>query len=95
MLEGELGAGQVEIANASIWTVLLPVSPLFPLRSMSSPSAVGAMCSKSAESPLFQTGLTLCIEGWNAVGPQRLRELVSTMTDTAFGDALPCGADGE
>ena len=39
---------------------------------------------KSAESPLFQTGLTLCIEGWNAVGPQRLRELVSTMADTAL-----------
>ena len=84
MLEGELGAGQVEIANASIWTVLLPINPLLPLRSMSLPIAVGAICSKSAESPLFQTGLTLCIEGWNTVGPQRLRELVSTMTDTAL-----------
>ena len=40
---------------------------------------------KSSESPLFQTGLTLCIGGWHAVEPQRLRELVSTMTDTALG----------
>ncbi len=33
--------------SASIWTVLLPISPLFPLRSMSSPIAVGAMYSKA------------------------------------------------
>ena len=39
---------------------------------------------KSSESPLFQTGLTLCMGGWHAVGPQRLRELVSAMIDTVL-----------
>ena len=39
---------------------------------------------KSSESPLFQTGLTLCMGGWHAVGSQRLRELVSAMIDTAL-----------
>ena len=64
MLEGELGAGQAEIAKRLYrgWRHLL----------------------KSSESPLFQARLTLCIGGWHALSPQRLRELVSTMTDTAL-----------
>lgn len=48
MLEGELGAGQVEIAKRLYLDGPLPINPLFPLRSMSLPIAVGATCSKAS-----------------------------------------------
>ena len=45
---GRAGSGSGSRSpSASIWTVLLPISPLFPSRSMSSPSAAGAICSKA------------------------------------------------
>lgn len=47
LLEGELARARSRSPSASIWTVLLPISPLFPSRSMNSPIAVGAMCSKA------------------------------------------------
>ena len=47
MLEGELGAGQVEIAKRLYLDGPFVDQPLFPSRSMNSPIAVGAMCSKA------------------------------------------------
>ena len=84
MLEGELGAGQIEIAKRLYLDGPFADQPFVSLALDELTERGWRHVLKSAESPLFQTGLTLCIEGWNAVGPQRLRELVSTMTDTAL-----------
>lgn len=46
MLEGELGAGQDQIAKRLYRMDPMPISPLCPLRSMSLRIAVGAICSK-------------------------------------------------
>ena len=56
MLEGELGAGQVEIAKRLYLDGPLPINPLFPLRSMSFTDRGWRHVLKSVESPLFQTG---------------------------------------
>lgn len=84
MLEGELGAGQDQIAKR-----LYPDGPYAdqPFVSVALDELTDRgwrHLLKSSESPLFQTGLTLCMGGWHAVGPQRLRELVSAMIDTAL-----------
>lgn len=84
MLEGELGAGQVEIAKRLYLDGPFADQPFVSVALDELTERGWRHVLKSAESPLFQMGLTLCIEGWNAVGPQRLRELVSTMTDTAL-----------
>ncbi len=84
MLEGELGAGQVEIAMRLYLDGPFADQPFVAVALDELTERGWRHVLKSAESPLFQTGLTLCIEGWNAVGPQRLRELVSTMADTAL-----------
>ena len=84
MLEGELGAGQVEIAKRLYLDGPFADQPFVSVALDELTDRGWRHVLKSAESPLFQTGLTLCIEGWNAVGPQRLRELVSTMADTAL-----------
>ena len=84
MLEGELGAGQVEIAKRLYLDGPFAGQPFVSVALDELTERGWRYVLKSAESPLFQTGLTLCIESWNAVGPQRLRELVSTMTDTAL-----------
>lgn len=84
MLEGELGAGQVEIAKRLYLDGPFAGQPFVSAALDELTERGWRHVLKSAESPLFQTGLTLCIEGWNAVGPQRLRELVSTMADTAL-----------
>ena len=84
MLEGELGAGQVEIAKRLYLDGPFADQPFVSVALDELTERGWRHVLKSAESPLFQTGLTLCIEGWNAVGPQRLRELVSTMADTAL-----------
>lgn len=84
MLEGELGAGQVEIAKRLYLDGPFADQPFVSVTLDELTDRGWRHVLKSAESPLFQTGLTLCIEGWNAVGPQRLRELVSTMADTAL-----------
>lgn len=84
MLEGELGAGQVEIAKRLYLDGPFADQPFVSVALDELTDRGWRHVLKSAESPLFQTGLTLCIEGWNAVGPQRLRELVSTMVDTAL-----------
>lgn len=84
MLEGELGAGQVEIAKRLYLDGPFADQPFVSVALDELTERGWRHVLKSAESPLFQTELTLCIEGWNAVGPQRLRELVSTMADTAL-----------
>lgn len=84
MLEGELGAGQVEIAKRLYLDGPFADQPFVSVALDELTDRGWRHVLKSSESPLFQTGLTLCIEGWNAVGPQRLRELVSTMSDTAL-----------
>ncbi len=84
MLEGELGAGQVEIAKRLYLDGPFADQPFVAVALDELTDRGWRHVLKSAESPLFQTGLTLCISGWNAVGPQRLRELVSTMADTAL-----------
>lgn len=84
MLEGELGAGQVEIAMRLYLDGPFVDQPFVAVALDELTDRGWRHVLKSAESPLFQTGLTLCIAGWNAVGPQRLRELVSTMADTAL-----------
>lgn len=84
MLEGELGAGQVEIAKRLYLDGPFADQPFVSVALDELTDRGWRHVLKSAESPLFQTGLTLCIEGWNAVGPQRLRELVSAMADTAL-----------
>ena len=88
MLEGELGAGQVEIAKRLYLDGPFADQPFVAVALDELTDRGWRHVLKSAESPLFQTGLTLCIAGWNAVGPQRLRELVSTMADTAL--AMRC-----
>ena len=80
----ELGAGQVEIAKRLYLDGPFVDQPFVSVALDELTDRGWRHVLKSSESPLFQTGLTLCIEGWNAVGPQRLRELVSTMTDTAL-----------
>lgn len=84
MLEGELGAGQDQIAKRLYLDGPYADQPFVSVALDELTDRGWRHVLKSAESPLFQTGLTLCIEGWNAVGPQRLRELVSTMADTAL-----------
>ena len=84
MLEGELGTGQVEIAMRLYLDGPFVDQPFVAVALDELTDRGWRHLLKSAESPLFQTGLTLCIEGWNTVGPQRLRELVSTMADTAL-----------
>lgn len=84
MLEGELGAGQVEITKRLYLDGPFAGQPFVSVALDELTDRGWRHVLKSSESPLFQTGLTLCIEGWNAVGPQRLRELVSTMTNTAL-----------
>ena len=84
MLEGELGAGQDQIARRLYLDGPYADQPFVSVALDELTDRGWRHVLKSAESPLFQTGLTLCIEGWNAVGPQRLRELVSTMADTAL-----------
>ena len=83
MLEGELGAGQSEIAKRLYLDG--PFDEPFVSVALDELTDRGwRHLLKSSESPLFQTGLTLCIGGWHALPPQRLRELVSSMTDTAL-----------
>lgn len=84
MLEGELGAGQDQIAKRLYLDGPYADQPFVSVALDELTDRGWRHLLKSSESPLFQTGLTLCIEGWNAVGPQRLRELVSTMADTAL-----------
>ena len=84
MLEGELGAGQDQIAKRLYLDGPYADQP-FVLVALDELTDRGwRHLLKSSESPLFQTGLTLCMGGWHAVGPQRLRELVSAMIDTAL-----------
>ena len=84
MLEGELGAGQDQIARRLYLDGPYADQPFVSVALDELTDRGWRHLLKSAESPLFQTGLTLCIGGWNTVSPQRLRELVSTMTDTAL-----------
>ena len=84
MLEGELGAGQSEIAKRLYLDGPCADEPFVSVALDELTDRGWRHLLKSSESPLFQTGLTLCIGGWHALPPQRLRELVSTMTDTAL-----------
>lgn len=84
MLEGELGAGQSEIAKRLYLDGPFDDEPFVSVALDELTDRGWRHLLKSSESPLFQTGLTLCIGGWHALPPQRLRELVSTMTDTAL-----------
>ena len=84
MLEGELGAGQSEIAKRLYLDGPFVDEPFVSVALDELTDRGWRHLLKSAESPLFQTGLTLCVGGWHAVESQRLRELVSTMTDTAL-----------
>ena len=84
MLEGELGAGQSEIAKRLYLDGSFAGEPFVSVALDELTDRGWRHLLKSSESPLFQTGLTLCIGGWHALPPQRLRELVSTMTDTAL-----------
>lgn len=84
MLEGELGAGQSEIAKRLYLDGSFADEPFVSVALDELADRGWRHLLKSSESPLFQTGLTLCIGGWHALPPQRLRELVSTMTDTAL-----------
>ena len=84
MLEGELGAGQSEIAKRLYLDGPFADEPFVSVALDELTDRGWRHLLKSSESPMFQTGLTLCIGGWHALSPQRLRELVSTMTDTAL-----------
>lgn len=84
MLEGELGAGQDQIAKRLYLDGPYADQPFVSVALDELTDRGWRHLLKSSESPLFQTGLTLCMGGWHAVGPQRLRELVSTMADTAL-----------
>ena len=84
MLEGELGAGQDQIAKRLYLDGPYADQPFVSVALDELTDRGWRHLLKSSESPLFQTGLTLCMGGWHAVGPQRLRELVSAMIDTAF-----------
>lgn len=84
MLEGELGAGQSEIAKRLYLDGPFADEPFVSVALDELTDRGWRHLLRSSESPLFQTGLTLCIGGWHAVGSERLRELVSTMTDTAL-----------
>ena len=84
MLEGELGAGQSEIAKRLYLDGPYVDEPFVSVALDELTDRGWRHLLKSSESPLFQTGLTLCIGGWHAIPPRRLRELVSTMTDTAL-----------
>ena len=84
MLEGELGAGQEQIAKRLYLDGPYADQPFVSVALDELTDRGWRHLLKSSESPLFQTGLTLCMGGWHAVGPQRLRELVSAMVDTAL-----------
>lgn len=84
MLEGELGAGQEQIAKRLYLDGPYADQPFVSVALDELTDRGWRHLLKSSESPLFQTGLTLCMGGWHAVGPQRLRELVSAMIDTAL-----------
>lgn len=84
MLEGELGAGQDQIARRLYLDGPYADQPFVSVALDELTDRGWRHLLKSPESPLFQTGLTLCMGGWHAVGPQRLRELVSAMIDTAL-----------
>ena len=84
MLEGELGAGQDQIARRLYLDGPYADQPFVSVALDELTDRGWRHLLKSSESPLFQTGLTLCMGGWHAVGPQRLRELVSAMIDTAL-----------
>lgn len=84
MLEGELGAGQDQIAKRLYLDGPYADQPFVFVTLDELTDRGWRHLLKSSESPLFQTGLTLCVSGWHAVGPQRLRELVSAMIDTAL-----------
>lgn len=84
MLEGELGAGQAEIAKRLYLDGPFADEPFVSVALDELTDRGWRHLLKSSESPLFQTGLTLCMEGWHAVEPQRLRELVSAMIDAAL-----------
>ena len=84
MLEGELGAGQDQIAKRLYLDGPYADQPFVSVALDELTGRGWRHLLKSSESPLFQTGLTLCMGGWHAVGPQRLRELVSAMIDTVL-----------
>lgn len=84
MLEGELGVGQDQIAKRLYLDGPYADQPFVFVALDELTDRGWRHLLKSSESPLFQTGLTLCVSGWHAVGPQRLRELVSAMIDTAL-----------
>lgn len=84
MLEGELGAGQSEIAKRLYLDGPYADQPFVSIALDELTDRGWRHLLKSPESPLFQSGLTLCVGGWHALSPRRLRELVSTMTDTAL-----------
>ena len=84
MLEGELGAGQDQIVKRLYLDGPYADRPFVSVALDELTDRGWRHLLKSSESPLFQTGLTLCMGGWHAVGPQRLRELVSAMIDTAL-----------
>ena len=84
MLEGELGAGQDQIAKRLYLDGPYADQPFVSVALDELTDRGWRHLLKSSESPLFQTGLTLCMGGWHAVGPHRLRELVSAMIDTAL-----------
>ena len=81
MLEGELGAGQDQIAKRLYLDGPYADQPFVSVALDELTDRGWRHLLKSSESPLFQTGLTLCMGGWHAVGSQRLRELVSAMID--------------
>lgn len=104
MLEGELGAGQDQIAKRLYLDGPYADQPFVSVALDELTDRGWRHLLKSSESPLFQTGLTLCVGGWNAVGPQRLRELVSAMVDTALAtrchvvltaDDMPGGGESD
>ena len=84
MLEGELGAGQDQIAKRLYLDGPYADQPFVSVALDELTDRGWRHLLKSSESPLFQTGLTLCVGGWHAVGSQRLRELVSAMIDMAL-----------
>ena len=85
MLEGELGAGQAEIAKRLYLDGPYADEPFVSVALDELTDRGWRHLLKSSESPLFQARVTLCIGGWHALSPQRLRELVSTMTDMPGG----------
>lgn len=84
MLEGGLGAGQAEIAKRLYLDGPYADQPFVYVSLDELTDRGWRHLLKSSESPLFQTGLTLCIDGWHAIERYRLRELVSAMVDTAL-----------